>query len=390
MREITTEERRARLARRHRLSPGHRADAPEEAAESLVALHATDPATIYLSTRARLDGFEVADLDRALYSERTLVKHLAMRRTLFVLPRATLGAAQAGASERVAGQERRRLVKDVERADLQDDGERWLQRCFAAVGGALEGGRAASSSELRQDIPLLEGSILYGEGKSWGGEVAVGPRVLTVMCASGLILRGPNDGGWRTSRPLWVSASEWLGKSITSRSEEEGVAALVERYLAAFGPATEADIKWWLGSTLTLVRRALAEVGAVEVSLAEGAGYLLIDDLDPVEPVPRWAALLPSLDPTAMGWFERDWYLGPHRDAIFDRAGNAGHTAWVDGRIVGGWRQGPDGAVELQLLEDLDAEGVSLLEAEAAALANWLDGEVVSPRFPSPLAKRDR
>ena len=44
----------------------------------------------------------VADLDRALYDDRSLVKHLAMRRTLFVFPRETLPVAQAGASDRVA------------------------------------------------------------------------------------------------------------------------------------------------------------------------------------------------------------------------------------------------------------------------------------------------
>src|SRR5918999_1220456 len=116
MRRIDVAERRARLARRHRLAPGERAGDVVDAARSLVCLHATDPATIYLSAAARVEGMTVADLDRALYADRSLVKHLAMRRTLFVFPRETMGAAQAGAADRVAGAERRRLVSDVERA----------------------------------------------------------------------------------------------------------------------------------------------------------------------------------------------------------------------------------------------------------------------------------
>ena len=68
----------------------------------MVCLHGTDPATVYLSAWARVDGMKVADLERALYRDRSLVKHLAMRRTLFVFPRETLGDAQAGASNRVA------------------------------------------------------------------------------------------------------------------------------------------------------------------------------------------------------------------------------------------------------------------------------------------------
>ena len=50
----------------------------------LVGLHATDPATPYLSLWARLPGFTVEDLDAELYKRRSLVKHLAMRRTLWV------------------------------------------------------------------------------------------------------------------------------------------------------------------------------------------------------------------------------------------------------------------------------------------------------------------
>ena len=61
-----------------------------------------------------------------------------------------------------------------------------------------------------------------------------------------------------------------------------------------------------------------------------------------------WAALLPVLDPTVMGWKERDFYLGPHGPLLFDTNGNAGTTAWWDGRIVGCWAQDPDGVVRAE------------------------------------------
>ena len=143
MRTIDVVERRARLARRHRLAPGHRAGDVEEAAESMVCLHATDPATVYLSAWARVDGMKVPDMERALYADRSLVKHLAMRRTLFVFPRATLSVAQAGASDRVADTERRRLIRAVEEAGLQKNGERWLKKASeqVLVGAYPTGGR---------------------------------------------------------------------------------------------------------------------------------------------------------------------------------------------------------------------------------------------------------
>ena len=275
MHTIAVADRRARLARRHALAPGQRASDVVEAARRVVCLHATDPATVYLSAWARAEGVSIDDLDRALYAERSLVKHLAMRRTLFVFPRDTLAQAQAGASARVADAERRRLIRDVEKVGLHRDGERWLARAGDAVVAALADGREASSKELRAEIPLLEGSITYGEGKSWGGEFPIGPRVLTTLSAGGQIVRATNDGRWTASRPRWTSMRSWLGEELAALPEAEGVAALVERWLRAFGPGTEADIKWWLGSTLRLVRSALAELKAVEVDLDGQTGWVL-------------------------------------------------------------------------------------------------------------------
>jgi Winged helix DNA-binding domain len=387
VRKIEAAERRARLARRHRLAPGHRAGDVVDAARSMVCLHATDPATVYLSAWARVDGMGLSDLDRALYVDRWLVKHLAMRRTLFAFPRETLGVAQGGASNRVAEAERRRLIRDVEKAGLQRDGARWLSAASEQVLTALSDGREATSSELRDELPVLEGSITYGEGKSWGGQLPVGPRVLTTLSAAGLIVRASNDGAWTTSRPRWASTKSWLGEEIAPRPAAEGVAGLVEQWLRAFGPGTAADIKWWLGSTVTAVRQALADLGAVEVDLDGQTGYVLPDDQEATEPVEPWAALLPPLDPTTMGWYEREWYLGPYKEQLFDTSGNAGPTMWWEGRIVGGWRQGDGGEVILQPLEDVGAEGRRAFEHEAERLTEWLGGTRIMARFPSPLAK---
>jgi Winged helix DNA-binding domain len=384
---ITAGERRARLARRHRLAPSARAADVVEATRSMVCLHATDPATVYLSAWARVEGMTLADMEQALYVDRSLVKQLAMRRTLFVFPRETLSVAHAGAGSRVAAAERRRLIRDVEKAGLRRDGERWLAEAERKVMAALSGGREKTSTELRRELPQLEGSIPYGEGKSWGGQLPVGPRVLTILSAAGQIVRASNAGAWTVSRPRWTSLRSWLGEEPAETSEDEGVAGLVERWLRTFGPGTAADIKWWLGSTVGAVRRALAELDAVEVDLEGQTGYALPDDLDSTEPVEPWAALLPPLDPTTMGWFERDWYLGPYKEQIFDTSGNAGPTVWWEGRIVGGWRQADSGEVVLQVLEDIGAEGTRVVEDEAARLTDWLGGTRMLPRFPSPLSR---
>jgi len=386
-RRFTVAERRRRLARRHHLSPAHRAAGVREACDGLVCLHATDPATVYLSAWARVRGFTVAQLETALYGERSLVKHLAMRRTLFVLGRELFGVVQAAASQRVAEQERGRLIREVEKAGLVDDGAGWLARAEAATLEALTAAGEATSSELRRAVPLLEGSTTHAPDKPYGGPVPLAPRVLTTLSASGAVVRASNQGVWTASRPRWSTTARWLGAEPARPGESPARAELVRRWLLAFGPATVADLTWWLGSTLGAVRQALAEVGAVEVDLHGRPGVALAGDLDEVGVVEPYAALLPGLDPSVMGWFERDWYVGGYRAMVFDRNGNAGPTAWWDGRVVGGWSQPGGSEVAIQLLEDVGSDGRVALEAEAARLTAWLAGTRVSPRFPSPLSR---
>lgn len=388
MRRVTDVERRARLARRHALLPSAKAPTVEAAAARVVCLHATDPATIALSAWARVDGFAVADLERALYDDRTLIKHMAMRRTLFVFPRELLGAAQSGASARVHESERKRLLGDVVKSGLHHDGDAWYAEASQAVLDRLAGGEERSAAELRAELPVLQAKVTAGSGK-WTQEVGVGPRLLTAMQAAGLVVRGSNQGAWFTSRNRWSSMEAWLGEPLGEPSPEDGVTELVRRWLEVFGPGTSADLKWWLGGTVKAVKHALAELAAVEVEL-EGGGtaWLLPDDVEPETPVDPWGALLPSLDPTPMGWQERSWYLGDHKPQIYDRAGNAGPTIWWDGRIVGGWRQRDDGSVELQWLEDVGADATAEMERQAAQLTKWLGGVRVMMRFPSPLSRQ--
>ncbi|MFP5282146.1 MAG: winged helix DNA-binding domain-containing protein [Actinomycetes bacterium] len=385
MHHLPDRERRARIARRHGLAAGHRRSDPEAATRAMTVLHATEPATVYLALHARVEGLTVADVDTALYTDRSLVRQLAMRRTLFVFPRDLLPAAWGSASARVATTERARLVKEIERNGLATDGAAWLTTAATAALDRLADGSALTAQQLRSEVPELEGRLLLAEGTRYGGRFPVAPRVLGVLAAEGQIVRGRNEGHWRTSRPRWTAMAEWLGESPAPLPVDTGYAELARRWLATFGPGTTADLQWWLGATVSATRRALAAVGAVEVGLdAGGTGWVLPDDLEPTPEGEPWAALLPVLDPTVMGWKERSFYLGPHAAALFDANGNAGTTAWWDGRIVGCWLQDDAGAVRVQLLEDVGADGEAALAAEAARLTAWLAGVRVGTVYPSP------
>jgi hypothetical protein len=383
---LSDEQRRSRLAVRHGLATPY--DDVAAATAAMTCLHATEPASVHLAAQART-GASRAEVDRALYAERSVVKQLAMRRTVFAFPRALLPAVWGSAAARVAGQQRSQLARDVEKAGIATDGAAWVAEQTSAVHDLLRDHGPMTTMRLRAALPALEARLVVSPGKSYGGEFPVAPRVLTVLAASGVVLRGENDGGWKTSRPCWTAVEDWLPDAPPPLAEAEGYAALVRSWLWTFGPGTEADLVWWLGATKAAVRRALADVGAVEVGIEGGTGFLLADDLGDVAAPEPWAALLPALDPTTMGWKERSFYLGPHAEALFDRNGNGGPTAWWDGRIVGGWRQREDGTVVVVPAERLPKAATAALDRQAARLGRWLDGDVVRSIYQSPLARAE-
>lgn len=384
LRHVGDAERRNRIGVRHALAPAHRLDDTLAVTQAMTVLHATEAASVHLAVAARSEGVTVSDVEAELYDARRVVKQLAMRRTLFVFPLDLLPAAWGSASARVATAERKRIAKAIAAGGIADDGEAWLEAAREAVLAALSAG-PATTMELRARVPELAGMVGGDSGKSYDRPVPVAPWVLTHLGLDGRVLRARNAGHWRLNKPTWTRVEQWLDRVDPALDEAEGYAALVRRWLATFGPGTAADIQWWLGSTKTAVTHALAAVGAEEVSLDDGTtGWVLPDDVDETGPVEPWAALLPALDPTVMGWKARAFYLDPaHVPHLFDTNGNAGTTAWWDGRVVGCWVQDEAGVVRLSLLEDVEPRGRAALEHEAERLTAWLDGTVIGNIYAS-------
>src|SRR5487761_2545104 len=130
---ISDEQRRTRLARRHAVAPQHRVSDPVAAARAVVALHSTEAASVHLAVAARVDSATVAHIDRALYEQRSLVKQLAMRRTLFAFPRDLVPAALGSASDRVAAALSSRITRVVTKNGLATDGGAWLDQACHKV-----------------------------------------------------------------------------------------------------------------------------------------------------------------------------------------------------------------------------------------------------------------
>lgn len=386
-------ERRGRLA--GRLLRG--AGSCEEVVEALVALHATDPATVFLTVAARLrePGSGVAALEDALYGETgSLVRMLAMRRTMFVVSRDAAPTVYAAAGRQIAAKEHKGLLAYLAEGGGWD--ETWLEDVQDQVRAALDTHGETSGAGLSKLVPGLREQVLVAAGKPYETRQNVASRIIRTMAAQGRIERRRPAGSWTSSQFRWANA-----EPLPEVPVAEARAGVVKAWLGAYGPGTAADLKWWTGWSLTEVRKALAAVGAQEVLLDEGAGYVLPGDAEPRTGGPRTdvrrtdvpppaATLLPALDPAPMGWQDRDWFLPQsHRAALFDRSGNVGPTVWWGGEVIGGWAHRADGTVGWRLLADRGAEAADAVEAAAGRLTAFLaDGGVtVTPRFRTPLER---
>ena len=414
--KVSSAERQGRLVERQLL--GAPVASVGEVAESLVALHATDPVTVYLSAWAR-SRCAVSEVDAALYDERALVRMLGMRRTVFVVPPGLADVVQAACTDDVARRMRRQLEKDLVGGGVGNgDAGAWLRSVEDGVLRALAArGGGASGAQLSADEPRLRTQLTYSPDKAYGGAAYITSRVLVLIAAEGRTVRGHRRGGWTSGQFEWFLPETWLrrGDAATRTADVDldvamdvvpgvraaeldaglgagldGGAARVElarRWLAAFGPALAADLQWWAGWTGAQTKTALAALPVVEVDLDGQAGVALLDDLDFSADAPSVASLLPALDPTPMGWQSRSWYLGPHAPLLFDRTGNIGPSVWWAGRVVGGWAQRASGEVVYRLLEDIGADGAAAVAAEAGALEAWLGAARVTPRFRTPLER---
>jgi Winged helix DNA-binding domain len=388
MRTITDEERRARLGVRHLLATPARS--PEEAADAMVGLHSSDPASVYLAAFARVSPFKPGDLEDALYERRSLVRMLGMRRTLFVVARDVAAMMDEACAKALEAAERRRLVRMLEEQGVvaAKRGPGWVDRVCAKTLDALAARGVATARQLTEDVPELRKKLRFGRESRWAADVGVVTRVLFLLATGGRIVRARPLGSWVSGQYRWARTEDWLGEPLAPVDRDRASAALLERYLGRFGPVTTTDVRWWTGWTVRQTTKALADAGAVEVGLEHGAGFVHPDDHARVENPDPWVALLPGLDATVMGWKERDWYLGAHASALFDRAGNAGPSIVVDGRVVGGWIQRRDGEMRVELLEAVRPRVRRAIDDEIERLRDWLGDVRMTPRFRTPLETR--
>ena len=369
MQRIGVRERRARLGVRHRLAGSARAADPVAVARSLVAVHSTDPSSVYLGILARMSGGDLDTVERVLYHDRTLIRLLGMRRTVFVASLQIAPIIQAACGRAVAAAERRQLLRWLADADLPGDLSTWLDETEEAALSALAVRGNATAGQIAGDDPRLGIRLLLAGGTSSEGRVSVASRVLALLAADGKVVRAQPRGSWTSHQYRWAPMTAWCRQALDGWATADAETELARQWLHAYGPATAEDLRWWAGWNATQLRRALSGVHLAEVDLDGVPGIVLAEDREPCPAAEPWAALLPALDSTPMGWSQRHWFLGDHGPRLFDRTGNIGPTVWWDGRIVGGWAQDSAGQIVCRFLEDVGSDAATAVDAAAARLA---------------------
>ena len=383
------------LAHKQHLLPVSHVTDVVQATRDIVALHTTDPTAPYLSLWARIADFRREMLEDALYEKRALIKLLCMRVTLHVVPSDEAPLFFQAYSEHRLRPETLRFGDLLVQAGLcrEEEVEAFLEGLQRRVLDVLTERGSSTVRQINQAVPELQAKIRHSVGKPYEGKIGVGSYLVSnIMCAQGAIIRARPRGTWRSNLYEYATLSDWLpGVDLESIAPQEAKTWLVRRYLAAFGPATLDDVQWWTGFTKGETEETLEQLGSVVVKVAlEDWDYeylMLADDAQQLRGfIPAddpYVFLLPCLDPYIMGYQDRHRFLAPeHHAKIFDRAGNAVPTVWVNGRVVGAWGQRKeDGSVIYGLFEPVEKGAQVFLEDKRQQLEEFLDGEFLPPRF---------
>jgi hypothetical protein len=245
-----------------------------------------------------------------------------------------------------------------------------------------------SARRLGEEVPELRHPLVLAPGSRNQTTVAAHTRVILQLGFEGEIVRARPVGTWVSGQYTYAAMDSWLPGGLGDLPEREAARDLVDRWLRRFGPATTADVQWWTGWTAALTKQALTDCDAVPVDLepAEGEpavpGWLATGDEERVDDPARWVALLPGLDPTTMGWKQREWYLPAAAAELFDRNGNAGPAIWADGRVVGAWAHTPEGVNRRRYFVDVPAATRRAVDERVEALSALVGDTRFTVRFP--------
>jgi hypothetical protein len=299
-----------------------------DATLATAGVYATAP-TCYLSYAARVKGFRLADLDEELYRRRRLVRLRCMRGSSYIEPVEALPAIVAATRA----------------------GEKAFTRILQALG--LTESEFARLADRIEDVLAGHKPVTIPELRALLGTHAPAGQALqyavALMARQARLVRAEVRGSWTSDNYTYARWADWVGAPIEEVAPETARVELARRYLRAFGPATAADLKWWVGWTTKETTAALDALGD------EVTGITLTDpDAPAASPLvltgelpmllaanpedARGVRLLPVWDTYTMGYSDRRRFVtDADYGRVYDRAGNGTSVVLIDGIAAGVW-----------------------------------------------------
>ncbi len=279
----------------------------------LVGVQSQDPQAGYLALWNRLESFDPAEVS-SLLQDRALVRIALLRSTLFlvtaadaltlrpVLQSVAERGLASGAGSRTRGLDQQRLARRAE--ELLETGP----LTFAELGAALE---AEFPGHASADLGA-------------------------VIRAHLALVQVPPRGLWQRSGPAaHQTLTRWLGRAPTPAPGRAGTVEVVRRYLAAFGPATSADVTAWSG--LTGVTEVLTDAASGLRRFRDEAGRTLFDVPDGLlldADVPAPVHILGGFDNVLLSHADRSRIFDDaHRFRFFSANGIVYPSVLVDGTV---------------------------------------------------------
>jgi hypothetical protein len=285
---------------------------PVEIVRRLLAVQSQDLNQGRRALRARGTGFTAADVDHAIVEDGSIVVAWVNRGTIHMVSREDYPWLWGLTAPTQAAHSRRRLAQEG-----VTDPERGIQAITRALGSGPLARRELRERVAAKDVPVAGQAFLHQ---------------LFAAALRGLVVIGPHG----------VELVEAPPPALEGEERERALAELAVRYLAAHGPALEADLAWWAGLPLRDARAGLRASSRRIVELDGG----LVDLRRPVRPEAPGRfplRLLPMWDAYLLGWKERSFLAaGDHLPRVY-REGMVGPAVAVNGLVSGTWKARRDG-----------------------------------------------
>ncbi len=333
---------------------------PAQVVTAMCGAHAQVMSASELSIALRLEKATRADVRRALWEERSLVKTYGPRGTVHVLPACDLPGWVGALSSLPTG--RSPFAESVRMTPEQTD------EVVAAVRTVLDG-TCLTIDELTDAVVAATGP--------WAGEPVMPafqtmwPRwrqVMSLAAHRGAFVFGPVRG-----RKVTYTAPPGGLRPADGRAE------LVKGYLSAYGPATSGQFARWLGAPKRWAEALFASMELEQVLFEGERAWVVAGDTEVPDEAPRGVRLLPYFDAYLVAGMPRELlYPGPAAERAL-AGGQAGNfpVLLVDGQVAGVWHQRRSGSridVTVEPLAELGRARLDELDEQVARVGEILEG----------------